>query len=114
MASPLESLQHTAARAAAMAMTDVIIAILRPEEVSAFMTEAYAVILAALQTYESARSKLTYPRRTTPMLRLFDALLVLMGLGPAVVTFTEEDERRARRIARRWAIHYLNSRDGKP
>lgn len=51
----LESLQHDAARAAAFALTNVIIAILRPEEVGECQREFYGVVRASLEAYEEMR-----------------------------------------------------------
>lgn len=51
----IESLQHDAARAAAFALTNVIIALLRPEEVTDCQREFYQVMRAALESYEELR-----------------------------------------------------------
>ena len=51
----IEALQHDAARAAAFALTNVVIAILRPEEVSECQREFYQVMRASLEAYEELR-----------------------------------------------------------
>lgn len=53
--SDIESLQHEAARTTAFALTNVIIAILRPEEISECQREFYGVIRASLAAYEEQR-----------------------------------------------------------
>jgi D-alanyl-D-alanine dipeptidase len=51
----IEALQHDAARAAAFALTNVVIAILRPEEVADCRREFYGVLRASLEAYEELR-----------------------------------------------------------
>lgn len=51
----IEALQHDAARAAAFALTNVIIAILRPEEVGECQREFYGLVRASLEAYEEKR-----------------------------------------------------------
>ena len=53
--SEIESLQHDAARATAVALTNVIVALLRPEEVGECRREFYQVIRASLEAYEERR-----------------------------------------------------------
>jgi hypothetical protein len=58
VASPLESLQHQAAREAALALTSVVIGLLRPEEVHELQREYFAIIQASLRSYEERRARL--------------------------------------------------------
>ena len=51
----IEALQHDAACAAAFALTNVVIAILRPEEVADCRREFYGVVRASLEAYEELR-----------------------------------------------------------
>ena len=51
----IEALQHDAARAAAFAPTNVVIAILRPEEVADCRRVFYGVVRASLEAYEALR-----------------------------------------------------------
>lgn len=53
----LEPLQHESARATAIALTNVIIAVLRPEEVQECRREFYKVLRASLQAYEELRGR---------------------------------------------------------
>lgn len=59
----IEALQHDAARAAAFALTNVIIAILRPEEVIECQREFYGVMRASLEAYEELRRKTDHQPR---------------------------------------------------
>ena len=58
MASPIEALQHDAARATALALVNVIVAVLRPEEQAEARREFYAVLRASLEAYEKQRARL--------------------------------------------------------
>lgn len=55
--SELEALQHDSARATAFALTNVIIALLRPEEVQECRREFYKVLRASLEAYEELRGR---------------------------------------------------------
>lgn len=58
MASPVENLQHTAARTTAYALVNVIVACLRPEEQMEAAREFYAIVRACLETYDAEKAKL--------------------------------------------------------
>ena len=53
--SEIESLQHDAARATAFALSNVISALLRPDEVIEAQREFYRVLRASLEAYEEQR-----------------------------------------------------------
>ncbi len=80
MASELDILRHDTSRAAAMALTDIIIALLRPEEVSIVMTEAFAVVLATLESYDKDRAELVRRDATRPK-SLAEALAAILWPG---------------------------------
>lgn len=58
MATPLERLQHTAARTTALAITNLLAAMLRPEEQMELCRQAFELVKSAIEVYEAERSQL--------------------------------------------------------
>ncbi len=58
MASPLERLQHTAARTTALPITDLLAAMLRPEEQMELCRQAFEIVKSAIEVYEAERVRL--------------------------------------------------------
>ena len=58
MASPVEQLQHLAARSAAIAISDLLEAMLRPEEQLELCREAFRIVMSAIAEYEANKAKL--------------------------------------------------------
>ena len=56
--TPLERLRHTAARTTAIALTDLLEAMLRPEEQIELCRQAFEIVLSCLEVYDAERSRL--------------------------------------------------------